>query len=147
MEGVMVLAIGACLSAGVAVLAWLAHAGPRSAVPVGAAAVPAAAARRTASWRLVGVIMGLAAGGAAAASGMLGRGLLLAGPVSGLCVLVGVMAGEISVRPAGGQIRAAVVEVRRVRDYLLVPVVALIGWCAGVLLAPARAVGAAPPAR
>jgi hypothetical protein len=64
------------------------------------------------------VITGLAAGGAAAASGALGRGLLLAGPVFGLCVLGGVVAGEISVRPTRGHTRTAVVEVRRVRDYL-----------------------------
>jgi hypothetical protein len=38
--------------------------------------------------------------------------------VFGLCVLAGVAAGEISVRPAGGRTRTAAVEVRRVRDYL-----------------------------
>src|SRR2546430_1227956 len=67
---------------------------------------------------LAGVIAGLAAGGAAADQGALGRGLLLAGPVFGLCVLAGVAAGEISVRPAEGRTRTAAVEVRRVRDYL-----------------------------
>ena len=43
---------------------------------------------------------------------------LLAGPVFGLCVLAGVAAGEISVRPTAGRTRTAAVEVRRVRDYL-----------------------------
>jgi hypothetical protein len=135
MEGVLMLAIGACVSAGVAVVAWLARARSLPAVPARAAAVPAAAARRTASFRLAGVIAGLVAGGAAAASGMLGRGLLLAGPVFGLCVLVGVVAGEISVRPAGGQTRTAVVEVRRVRNYLPRGLATAVMAAAAVLLA------------
>lgn len=136
MEGVLVLAIGACVWAGVAVMAWLARARPRPAVPgpttvvpagaavragagaAAGAAVAAAAARRTAGFRLAGVITGLVAGGTAAASGLLGRGLLLAGPVFGWFVLAGVVAGEISVRPVAGPTRRAVVEVRRVRDYL-----------------------------
>ena len=74
--------------------------------------VPAAAARRTANFRLAGVIIGLVAGSTAAGSGALGRGLLLTGPVFGLCVLAGVVAGEISMRPTRGQTRTAVVEVR-----------------------------------
>lgn len=64
------------------------------------------------------MITGLAVGGSAAGAGALGRGLLLAAPVFGLCVLAGVVAGEVSVRPAAGRTRAAVLEVRRVRDYL-----------------------------
>jgi hypothetical protein len=117
-EGVLVPVIGACLAAAVAVAAWLTHARSPGTVPVRGAAVPAAVVRRTASFRLAGVIAGLAAGGAAAGQGALGRGPLLAGPVLGLCVLAGVAAGEISVRPAGGRTRTAAVEVRRVRDYL-----------------------------
>jgi hypothetical protein len=166
------------------------------------------------------VIIGLVAGGTVADSGALGRGLLLAGPVFGVCVLAGVVAGEISVPPLGGQARTAVLEVRRVRDYLpralakavmaatavllalitvttatagaddlgragrvlmfrcrpgclvsagallsfschpawwtyagwallalLIPAVALMGWCAAVLLTPARAVTSRLPAR
>jgi hypothetical protein len=118
MESVLVLVIGACLSAGVALVVWLARARSLGTVPVGAAAVPAAVARRTATCRWAGVITGLIAGGVAADWGAQGRGLLLAGPVFGLCVLAGAAAGEISVRPGGGQTRTAVVEVRRVCDYL-----------------------------
>src|SRR5947209_5454626 len=170
MAGALVLAAGACLAAAVAVAAWLAHARSPGTVPVDGAAVPAAV-RRTAGFRLAGVF--------------------------GLWVLAGVVAGEISVRPAGGRTRTAAVEVRRVRDYLprrraartitgacgilvalplagvclvsagallslscrpawftyagwallalLILAVALMGWCAAVLLAPARA--AARPAR
>lgn len=81
-------------------------------------ALGSVAARRTAHWRWAGLGAGLAVGGAAAGSGALGRGFLLAAPVFGLCVLAGVVAGELSVRPAAGRTRAAVLEVRRVRDYL-----------------------------
>jgi hypothetical protein len=134
-EGVLVLVIGACLAAAVAVAAWLTHARSPGTVPVGGAAVPAAVVRRTASFRLAGVIAGLAAGGAAADQDALGRGLLLAGPVFGLCVLAGVAAGEISVRPAGGRTRTAAVEVRRVRDYLPRGLAAAVTAAAAVLAA------------
>lgn len=135
MEGFLVLAAGACLSAGLAVLAWLVRTRPRPAVPVQPAAVPAAAARRTAGFRLAGVLAGLVAGAAAAASGLLGRGLLLAGPVFALFVLAGVVAGELSVRPAAGPTRTAVVEVRRVRDYLPPGLATAVLAAAAVLLA------------
>jgi hypothetical protein len=114
----LVVVIAACVPAGVALVVWLAHARKLVTVPTRGSAVPAAVARRTARWRLAGVIGGLAAGGAAAGSGALGRGLLLAAPVFGLCVLAGVVAGETSVRPPDGPARMAAVEVRRVRDYL-----------------------------
>jgi hypothetical protein len=134
-EGVLVLVIGACLATAVAVAAWLVHARSPGTVPVRGAAVPAAAMRRTASFRLAGVIAGLAAGGAAAGQGALGRGPLLAGPVFGLCVLAGVAAGEISVRPAAGRTRTAAVEVRRVRDYLPRGLAAAVTAAAAVLAA------------
>src|SRR5258705_13834959 len=115
MEGVLVLVTGACLATVAVVAAWLVHARSPGTVTVRGAAVPAAAARRTASFRLAGVIAGLAAGAAAAGQGALGRGPLLAGPVFGLCVLAGVAAGEISVRPTVGRTRTAAGEVRRGR--------------------------------
>lgn len=136
MEVVLVLVIVLlAILAGVALMAWRAHTRSPGTAPVRMAAVPAAAARRTANWRWAGVITGLMAGGVAAGSGALGRGLLLAGPVFGLCVLAGVVAGEISVRPAGGQTRTAVVEVRRVRDYLPHGLVKAVLAAAAVLLA------------
>jgi hypothetical protein len=114
----LVVVIAVCVPAGVALAVWLAHARKPPTVPIRWPAVPAAVARRTAGWRLAGVIGGLAAGGAAAGSGGMGRGLLLAAPVFGLCVLAGVVVGETSVRPPDGPARVAAVEVRRVRDYL-----------------------------
>lgn len=116
--GGLVLAIVACLPAGVALALWLAHARLRATAPASRAAAAARAGRRTAGWRSAGVISGLAAGGATAGSGALGRGLLLAAPVFGLCVLAGVVAGETSVRSPGGPTRIAALEIRRVRDYL-----------------------------
>ena len=119
MEGVLGLVAGMCLLAGVALARWLARPGaPEGGLPAVPAAVPAMVARHTARWRWGGVITGLAVGGVAAGSGALGRGFLLAAPVFGLCVLAGVVAGEFSVRPAAGRTRSAVLEVRRVRDYL-----------------------------
>jgi hypothetical protein len=135
MAGVLVLVVGACLSAGVALVARLAHARSPRTVRGHLAAVPAAAARRTANCRRAGVITGLVVGGVAAYWGALGRGLLLAGPVFGLCVLAGVVAGEMSVRPAAGQTRTAVVEVRRVRDYLPRGLATAVIAAAAVLLA------------
>jgi hypothetical protein len=115
MEGVLGLVIGMCLLAGLVLAWWLMRPpAPEGGLP----AVPAAAARQTARWRRGGVITGLAVGGVAAGAGALGRGLLLAAPLFGLCVLAGVVAGEVSVRPAAGRTRAAVLELRRVRDYL-----------------------------
>src|SRR5215470_11485149 len=136
MEGLLVLVIVLlAILVGVALVAWRAHSRSSRAVPVRTAAVPAAAARRTANWRWAGVITGLVAGGVAAGSGALGRGLMLAGPVFGLCVLAGVVAGEISVRPAGGPTRTAVVEVRRVRDYVPHGLAKAVLAAAAVLLA------------
>src|SRR5689334_3750806 len=115
MEGVLGLVAGMCLLAVVMLARWLVQpVAPEGGPP----AVPAEVARHTARWRWGGVITGLAVGGAAAGSGALGRGFLLAAPVFGLCVLTGVVAGELTVRPPGGRTRAAVLEVRRVRDYL-----------------------------
>jgi hypothetical protein len=135
MDGVLVLVLGACLAAGVTLVALLARTRSEGTAAVRATAVPAAAARRTASYRWAGVITGLVAGGATAEWGALGRGLLLTGPVFGLCVLAGVVVGEISVRPAGGQTRTAVVEVRRVRDYVPRGLAEAVLGAAAVLLA------------
>jgi hypothetical protein len=115
---VLLLVIMMCLIAGVPLALRLTQARRPAAVLVGSAALPARVTRRTAGWRWAGVIGGLVTGGAAAASGALGRGLLLAAPVFGLCVLAGVLVGETSVRPPTGRTRMAALEVRRVRDYL-----------------------------
>jgi hypothetical protein len=75
-------------------------------------------ARTAGRWRLAGAGTGLVVAIVAAYQGALGRGLLLAAPLFGLCVLAGVIVGELRVRPNEGAERRATLEVRRVRDYL-----------------------------
>lgn len=78
----------------------------------------AAVARSTRRWRLGGLLVGLVVAGGAAQQGTLGRGVLLAAPLVALCVLLGVVAGELRVRAPGAQRRSAPLEVRSARDYL-----------------------------
>jgi hypothetical protein len=117
---VLLLVILACVPAGLLLPATLARLRRQvaGAVPMGSAALPPEVIRRTAGWRWAGIAVGLLAGTLAADSGALGRGLLLAAPVFGLCVVAGVVVGETSVRRPGGRARTASVEVRRVRDYV-----------------------------
>ena len=75
-------------------------------------------ARRTARWRAAGVVVGLVVGLEVLTSGTLGRGVLLAAPVCALCVLAGILAGELAGPAVAGRTRQAALEVRRVRDYL-----------------------------
>lgn len=77
-----------------------------------------AVARSTRQWRLTGLLVGLVAAAAATQAGALGRGLLLAGPLFGLCALLGVVAGELGVRAPADARRSVTLEVRRPRDYL-----------------------------
>lgn len=111
---------------------------------VAAGDISRAVARRTAVPRWAGVTIGLIVGLIAARSGDLGMGLLLAAPVFGLCVLIGVLIGELTVRPPHGRTRTAAVEVRRIRDYLpcqLSRVVATVGGVLLVLLAATTSAG------
>ena len=77
-----------------------------------------AVARSTLRWRLAGLLVGVLAAGASALSGGLGRGVLLAVPLLCLCVLLGVVAGELRVRPPATHVRSAALEVRSPRDAL-----------------------------
>jgi hypothetical protein len=76
------------------------------------------AARTTRRWRIAGLVVGAAVGIGTAQQGALGRGLLLAVPLFALCVLTGVVIGELRVTAPQGPVRSADLEVRRVRDYL-----------------------------
>lgn len=96
--------------------------------------IPRAVARRTAMLRWAGVTIGVAVGIIAAGSGDLGVGLLLAAPLFGLCALIGVLAGELTVRPPRGPTRTAPVEVRRIRDYLPRHLSRVVAVAGGVLL-------------
>jgi hypothetical protein len=77
-----------------------------------------AIARTTGRARLAGVAVGAVVGVVAAYQGGLGRGLLLAAPLFALCVLAGVLVGELRVGSPGGPVRQAALEVRRIRDYV-----------------------------
>ena len=92
-----------------------------------------AVARSTRRWRLTGLLVGLAAATTATQSGALGRGLLLAGPLFGLCMLLAVVVGELGVRAPAGDLRSVTLEVRRGRDYLPRTLTAAVG-AATVLL-------------
>ncbi|MEU8260398.1 hypothetical protein AB0C02_07230 [Micromonospora sp. NPDC048999] len=75
--------------------------------------------RTTRRWRWAGLTVGATVAAVAAGQDPLGRGVLLAAPLFGLCVLAGVVAGEsrVVVRPAGAA-RQAALETRQVRHYL-----------------------------
>lgn len=97
----------------------------------------------TARWRALGLLVGLAAGVFMLSGGGLGRGPMLAAPVFGLCVLMGVIVGELSVSAPQGSIRHATLEVRRLRDYLPRRLTIVVGatttLLGGILLATTRA--------
>lgn len=101
-------------------------------------------ARTTGRARLVGVAVGVVVGVVAAYHGGLGRGLLLAAPLFALCVLAGVLVGELRVGAPSGPIRQAALEVRRVRDYLpraLARAVAAAGTLLALILVLTTAAG------
>ena len=92
-----------------------------------------ATARTTVRWRLAGLVTGLVVALAVGAQGGLGRGLLLAAPLFGLCVLGGVVVGELRVRPPQGPVRRAELGVRRIRDYLPRRLATAVAVATGVL--------------
>ncbi|WP_409331496.1 hypothetical protein [Trujillonella humicola] len=77
-----------------------------------------ATARTTARWRLGGAALGVVVALISAHQDALGRGLLLGAPLFGLCLLTGIVVGELRVGAPGAAVRTATVEVRRARDYL-----------------------------
>ena len=77
-----------------------------------------AVARTTARWRWAGLAAGAVALVVSSQTGSLGRGAMLAGPLLALFVLLGVVVGELRVAPVRGELRSAVLETRRVRDYV-----------------------------
>jgi len=74
--------------------------------------------RSTALWRTAGLAVGVFVAIVSAVTDELGRGLMLAGPLLALCVLLGVVVGELQVTAPPAARRSAVLETRRVRDYL-----------------------------
>jgi hypothetical protein len=82
--------------------------------------------RRATTWPWAGLGAGLVAGALATASGGLGRGVLLAAPLFGLFVLLGVLAGQLAGTVRRGPVRVAQLRVRRARTYLHRPLAAAV---------------------
>ncbi|BCY07143.1 hypothetical protein [Actinoplanes sp. L3-i22] len=76
--------------------------------------------RRTLLWRLAGLATGLLAAVAVATApaARLGLGLALAAPAFALCLLAGVILGELTVRAPAGPTRTASLRVRAARTFL-----------------------------
>ncbi len=73
---------------------------------------------RSRVWRWGGILIGAILAYVAMTSGDLGRGVLLAAPIFGVCAVAGALLGELTTLPAAGVVRRAELRVRRVRDYL-----------------------------
>jgi hypothetical protein len=101
------------------------------------------AARTVAAWRIAGTAAGVAAGAWSSQAGSGGRGLMLAAPVFALCVLAGVVVGELVVTAPRGAVREAGLAVRRWQAYvpprLTTAVAASAVLLAGILAATVRA--------
>lgn len=85
---------------------------------ISADVIPSARATPVWLWRWTGITVGVVAAYLLAAEGSLGRGLLLAAPLFSFCALLGVLAGEFFPDARNGTTREAMLEVRRVHDYL-----------------------------
>jgi hypothetical protein len=91
-------------------------------------------ARTTRRWRLAGLVAGVAVAIVSAQQGALGRGLMLAVPLCALCVLVGVVLGELRLSAPRGAVRSASLEVRRARDYVPQRLTTAVGTATALLL-------------
>ena len=77
------------------------------------------AGHRTAvGWRWAGLGLGVIVAASTAGGGSLGLGVMLAPTVFGICVIAGVVVGELATIPRRGGIRTAALETRTVGDYL-----------------------------
>jgi hypothetical protein len=74
--------------------------------------------RKAAGWRWAGLGVGIVVAVPMAGVGPLGLGLELAPAVFGLCVIAGVVAGELATTPRHEGVRTATLEIRTVGDYL-----------------------------
>jgi hypothetical protein len=90
--------------------------------------------RATTVWRSCGIGGGLIAAGVAVGTSALGRGVLLAAPLCGFGILMGVLLGELALSPPSGPMRRAALEVRRVRDYVPRRLTAVLGVATAALV-------------
>jgi len=92
-------------------------------------------ARTLSRWRWAGIAAGLVLAAVTISVGTLGRGPLLASSTFGLCVLVGVLGGELRIRPAHDAVRAATLDRRSVRSYLPTGLGVVVATATAMLLA------------
>ena len=129
--GLVVLALAAVAAV---VLAVAASVPPRD--PDGHGGLPPrtrTAARTVAAWRVAGAVVGVAVAAWSVQADALGRGLMLAAPLVGLCVLAGVVVGEFRVTAPDGPVREAGLAVRRWQAYLPPRLTAAVAGSAGLL--------------
>jgi hypothetical protein len=74
--------------------------------------------RRAVGWRWAGLALGVVAAAWTMNIGWLGLGVMLAPTVFGLCVIGGVVVGELAAIPRIDGVRTATLTTRSVRDYL-----------------------------
>jgi hypothetical protein len=101
------------------------------------AGIPVAVARHAGRWRGAGFLTGLICAGLSATTG-LRDALLVGAPLFAICVLIGVLAGEMTAPVPRPAVRVAGLARRRQRDYVPVfPAIALsaLGGCLVLLLA------------
>ncbi|MFG2437943.1 hypothetical protein [Streptomyces sp. NPDC048508] len=92
--------------------------------------------RRAGRWRTGGLTAGLASAAVVAYGGLpLGQDHWLAGLICGVCILGGVLTGELLVSRPDGHVRAATLMPRRIRDYLPRRYIPLLGTLVLVLTA------------
>jgi hypothetical protein len=104
---------------------------PRAPVEVPARAQEAATS--TARWRWAGIVLGAAVAAVTLQLGALGRGPLLTAPAFALCVLAGVVVGELRVSAPRGTVRRADLMVRRWQDYVPRPLFGVVMSATAVL--------------
>jgi hypothetical protein len=101
------------------------------------AVIPVAVARHANRWRVAGLLAGLICAGLSAITG-LRLALLVGAPLFAICVLIGVLAGELTAPVPRPAVRVAVLARRRQRDYVpVLPAIILsaFGACLVLLLA------------
>ena len=143
MSGAVALLVLLLVLLGIATGAAALREDPAPVAPVSARLV--LVQRRTRRWRWAGLLVGALVAVAAVHQGALGRGVLLATPLFAVCVVAGVIVGELRVAPPTGPTRQARLEVRRVRDYVprrLGMTVAVASGLFAVVLAATTASGA-----
>jgi hypothetical protein len=128
---VLLLMVAALVALGLAARASLSLPAPRT--PVEVPAMAREAATSTARWRWAGIVLGAMVAPVTLHLGALGRGLLLAAPAFALCVLAGVVVGELRLSAPRGTVRRADLMVRRWQDYVPRPLFGVVMSATAVL--------------